>query len=542
MDRLASRIGWLALGLAGAVLLARVVALAWVADDAYITFRVVDNFVNGHGLRWNVDERVEVATHPLWLLLHVPVYALTGNAFLGTLALCILCSVGAVGLAAAAHPGRPWVTALCLVAPLALSSAFVDYATSGLENPLSFLLFATFGFLLVRRAEAPPGLAIGLAVGLALLNRLDTLLLYAPAFAWLLWLERRRVRWGALALGLSPVVAWQAFRLLYFGFLFPNTKYAKLDAGPEPAWYLERGLAYAVDLVRTDPVSALLAGAGVAAGLVGLGALRDPGSAAVRRAAVSLGILAYALYVVRVGGDFMTGRFWALPVFAGAWCLHGALVETRGTAVRVGVPVAFALAALLRPDAVERSALHDPGAGIGDERRFYAGSNALWKPGGGLRRHVLDHPWAQQGLELRAGARSQGVLSHGSVGMLGFYAGPGTRIIDRNALCDPLLARLSTRKRRAAWRVGHLTRPVPRGYPAARETGDTSRMQPDVARYYEKVRLVVAGALLDPERLRAIWGFAWSEYDALRERADRGARRRPGRGPDEQRAPPAGGS
>ena len=45
---------------AGAAVLGVVIAQAWVSDDAFITFRVIDNFVNGHGLRWNVDERVEV--------------------------------------------------------------------------------------------------------------------------------------------------------------------------------------------------------------------------------------------------------------------------------------------------------------------------------------------------------------------------------------------------------------------------------------------------------------------------------------------------
>jgi arabinofuranosyltransferase len=38
---------------------------AWVGDDAYITFRTVDNLVHGYGARWNVDERVQAYTHPL---------------------------------------------------------------------------------------------------------------------------------------------------------------------------------------------------------------------------------------------------------------------------------------------------------------------------------------------------------------------------------------------------------------------------------------------------------------------------------------------
>lgn len=42
---------------------------AWLCDDAYITFRTVDNFINGYGLRYNTGERVQAYTHPLWLLL-----------------------------------------------------------------------------------------------------------------------------------------------------------------------------------------------------------------------------------------------------------------------------------------------------------------------------------------------------------------------------------------------------------------------------------------------------------------------------------------
>jgi arabinofuranosyltransferase len=55
--------------LAVLVLLLLVVRNAWVTEDAYITLRTVDNWVSGHGLRWNVDERVQGYTHPLWMVL-----------------------------------------------------------------------------------------------------------------------------------------------------------------------------------------------------------------------------------------------------------------------------------------------------------------------------------------------------------------------------------------------------------------------------------------------------------------------------------------
>lgn len=57
---------------------------AHINEDAFITFRVVDNFIHGYGLRWNIDERVQVYTHPLWMLLHIPVYYFIPNIYLAS--------------------------------------------------------------------------------------------------------------------------------------------------------------------------------------------------------------------------------------------------------------------------------------------------------------------------------------------------------------------------------------------------------------------------------------------------------------------------
>ena len=42
---------------------------AWLMDDAFITFRTIDNFVHGYGLTWNTTERVQAYTNPLWMFL-----------------------------------------------------------------------------------------------------------------------------------------------------------------------------------------------------------------------------------------------------------------------------------------------------------------------------------------------------------------------------------------------------------------------------------------------------------------------------------------
>ena len=47
---------------------------AWIGDDAYITFRTVENFLSGYGLTYNIAERVQAYTHPLWMFLLSSVY------------------------------------------------------------------------------------------------------------------------------------------------------------------------------------------------------------------------------------------------------------------------------------------------------------------------------------------------------------------------------------------------------------------------------------------------------------------------------------
>ena len=52
---------------------------AWVQDDAWITFRTLDNALAGHGLSWNPPLRVQTFTHPLWLAVQTPAYLLLGT-------------------------------------------------------------------------------------------------------------------------------------------------------------------------------------------------------------------------------------------------------------------------------------------------------------------------------------------------------------------------------------------------------------------------------------------------------------------------------
>ena len=68
---------------------------AWVAEDAYIPFRVLDNFLNGYGLRWNVSDRVQTYTDPLFLGIITFVTWLSGNVYLSVIAVSLLLTLAA---------------------------------------------------------------------------------------------------------------------------------------------------------------------------------------------------------------------------------------------------------------------------------------------------------------------------------------------------------------------------------------------------------------------------------------------------------------
>jgi len=72
------------------LLLYTLIKTAWVCDDAYITFRTIDNFVNGYGLRYNVVERVQAFTHPLWLFIVTIPYFIFRDAFYTPMIISIL--------------------------------------------------------------------------------------------------------------------------------------------------------------------------------------------------------------------------------------------------------------------------------------------------------------------------------------------------------------------------------------------------------------------------------------------------------------------
>ena len=518
------------------------IVTAWLCDDAYIVFRTADNFVNGHGLRWNVADRVQTFTDPLWMFLVSFFYFFTREAYFTSLSISIVVSIAAAAILAFTSTRKAYARALLLMALLS-SRAFVDYSTSGLENPLTHLFLALFFPIFLRGGnDRGDFFLLSLTAGLATLNRMDTAILFAPALATAVGkLESKRAGIKLLFAGFLPFVAWECFSLWYYGSLFPNTASAKLNTGIRAADLIGQGLQYMKNSLLQDPVTLAATGTTLA-----LGAARRDG----RKWAACVGVLLYLLYVVRIGGDFMSGRFLAAP-FVVSLAVAGNIMETADFPGRYRhlVPVALlALGGVLCPRppilsgpdyGLDRTGLIDR-HGIADERGSYYQYTGLLNSLQGIEvpgvsffdRPRPNIPWVVEGLQARdfVNRHGGGIFLKHSVGFFGFHAGPRAHIVDRYALADPFLARMPMEP--GPWRIGHFERIVPEGYPETISSGANVIYNRRLAAFYDKVAIITKGDLADIERLKIIVKMNLRRYDHL---LDGGS---PGGLPDQGRVRP----
>lgn len=480
-----------------------VIQTAWIADDAYVTFRVVDNFTHGYGIRWNLIERAQVFTHPLWFFLVSATYLFTHEMYYSVLCLSMGLSVIAY-LVIPLSVFRSLQSRFLWFACVLSSKVVIDFATSGLETPLSLLLVSVImATLVAQRGGAGDKLGV-FACGLVCFNRLDTVLLIAPLLGLFMWSNRRRKEvWSWIVLAFLPLGLWTLFSVWYFGYPFPITALAKIDLDISTWQRIEKGLAYTFLWMRNDFASFAL----LVFGLTGLVISRS-----VWCVAWAMGIGLSCFYVLWVGGDFMLGRFYTLPVFAS---LYGIVMLSTRAALRPAVMGAIVLvvgglgerAPLRAATGLDDVTYKVEGADgiLVDERLYY------------FKHAGLIHRVSATDKELsiphtKCSEEETRVITSGNVGYLGWNSCRTRIIVDPTAITSPFLARL--RPEPGYTRAGHLYRRVPDGYLDALETGARLK-DPNLQKCYEVTQFITDGPLWSASRFREAIKMAFGLYRHL---------------------------
>jgi arabinofuranosyltransferase len=395
-------------------------------DDAFTSFRYARNLVRGLGLVFNPGERVEGYTNFLWTVLLAGCEALgldlptasVGLAFLATAGTLLVLLLFGLRTFARTDGAPAWLAAL---PPLlvAAGAAPARYVVSGMETSLFVFLVLLALYLLVR--PAPP-LATGLAFAVAAMTRPEGVLYLGIALLFqVLWGEGdgpRRWKTAASILGgfLLLFLPWFLWRWQYYGYLLPNTFYAKAGTGPSGP-LLARGWSLLLQMGRQAGVELplLLAFAGL--------------PAAVRRERVWRllwkALAATAVYVVLVGGDFL---FFFGPRFLSPAVPLLLLLAARG------------LAALLRP-AAARPALRAAIAAAAVALLLVNGAWLTWPSAADLAYlPVINESWTEIGRWIASNTPEDAVVAIGAVGRIPYYSDRVT--IDMLGLTDIHIAHL----------------------------------------------------------------------------------------------------
>lgn len=267
-------------------------------DDAMISMRYAWNFVNGHGLVWNVGERVEGYSNLLMVIAMMPANFLFNKG----MAVFVMHLFGLVMMLMIAHltvkiasrlfltdESRHQALQKVMFFGVALSYYPLTYwSLMGMETSLlTVMMLLTFKAML---DDKPYSMA--LFAGLTYLTRQDGLLLVLPIMVYWAYKTGKSKRQVLLVVGLFTLfpLGQQLFRMLYYGEWLPNTYIMKVSGIPL-AHRLTDGLEFVFLFIAS--VWVVLVG-------IGLGALQRP----TRQKLLVVSILGLLIaYQVYIGGD-----------------------------------------------------------------------------------------------------------------------------------------------------------------------------------------------------------------------------------------------
>ncbi len=315
----------------------------WQMDDAYISYRYAWNLLYGHGLVYNPGEIVEGYTNFLWTLFSsIPIGLGIPPAGV-TLAANIALSIGTLALTyriAIKLSGRAYIWPLLAGVLLVTDGSFASYGArgSGMESALfAFLVMLATTFLwpeqdghFVWRAWG------GFSLALASLTRPEGLLVAFVFFGVRAWQDRRansksevqgsrrselaysgKLMLSAVVPFLAIVVPYQVWRISFYGYILPNTFYAKTGASLA---LIERGWNYIAYFVGERWFLVALALFGL---LILLSKLRNaklPQVTVQHRsgplAAFAVLLPFYTLYILWAGGDHFPAWRFFVPLVA----------------------------------------------------------------------------------------------------------------------------------------------------------------------------------------------------------------------------------
>lgn len=469
---------------------------AWFCEDSFITLRYVEQIFAGNGVVWNTNQRVQGYTHPLWLGCLCLARTFSKNHFHNIVILSCLFSVTLyIFLTTKLNLNRQFqLILLCL---LISSKAWMDYSTSGLENGFGHLSIAFYIIhvsCISNRSSKSDFFIFSILLCTLLLIRMDYFILIIPLFFHACRHMDNTPKVVLFTIGMLPLIAWLIFSKFYYGFFLPNTYYAKLHAGIENKFLLSEGIQYFINSITLDPLTLII---------IFLSILRSIwGAIQIRLTAI--GILLYLLYILSIGGDYMSGRFFSMPfTVAVIILLMSKPNKSFNRATILGLLCQLITVGQPSLNNITKIAHFDKRMMIEDSRAHYWDTNSYLPCFSGLFNSTCkQHKWIIVGKRLQPTA----IYVLINIGMSGYNAPLTTYIIDPLGLTDAFLAHRRADKVLTP-AIGHYYRLLPKGYFHAVKSGNYKYLDLNIQEEWKKFHLITSAPVWDMQRLKYIFAL-----------------------------------
>jgi arabinofuranosyltransferase len=204
----------------------------FTAEDAYITYRYAENWVNLGSLIYNEGEPINAMTSPFHTILSAAFFFVTEHTVLSNKIFALFLLLISALLVWYRYRKHSHWQALALI--LLLPPCVLLWTFGGLETPV--LLFLTT--ITVVLALRPPPISLNLLcvilllTGLAFLTRYDSVLFFLPLTLYVVS-KAQSVKHIILASAGAAILplAWLFVSLYYYGDLLPTSFYVKTPAG-----------------------------------------------------------------------------------------------------------------------------------------------------------------------------------------------------------------------------------------------------------------------------------------------------------------------
>jgi hypothetical protein len=197
---------------------------SYIADDAFITYRYAENLSSGHGFVYNVGEKVQGTSSPLFTIVLATIASVIQPSEIPAVSRLIALLADGISLIVLWCLLSSWgeLSRFLVLALFVLYPKVVLISISGMEAPLVLTLMLVSLYLFHRGSLY----GASLCFGLLLLCRLDGIVWVSACILWGIWIGKK-IRWSTILIAVLPYSLWLAFAALYFGTFVPHSITAK---------------------------------------------------------------------------------------------------------------------------------------------------------------------------------------------------------------------------------------------------------------------------------------------------------------------------